>query len=279
MAEPVLEHPRYQPLQVLGRGGQGLVVRVRDREAPELPLVAKIWRAGTLEQAALAAEFALLRRLDIPGLVRAHDFGRDLRTQAPFFVEDFVDGETAKAFVDALPEQRVARLAYLLSEVAATLAALHDAAFVHGDLKPEHVRVTREERVFVLDLGSALARSPASAADSPIALTPAFAAPELRAGARPTRASDLYSLGALAWALAVGSAPNAATPKLRRVAAWVPPSLADVIDGLLEAHPRDRPHSAENVLELLGHANLPTTSRVAPPPVGRATQLAELLVP
>jgi DNA-binding NtrC family response regulator len=279
MLEPLLVHPRYEPLQLLGRGGQGVVLRVRDREAPELPLAAKIWLGGALEPAALAAEFALLRRLDIPGLVRAHDFGRDQRTQAPFFVEDFVDGETARAFVAARPERRVARLAYLMSEVAATLAALHDAAFVHGDLKPEHVRVTREERVFVLDLGSALSRSPASSASAPIALTPAFAAPEVRGGARPTRASDLYSLGALAWALAMGSAPSVTAPKLRRVAPWVPPTLAELIDSLLEPHPRDRPRDLERVLERLGHADLPAARRGAPPPIGRGIQLAGLLEP
>ena len=279
MGEPLLVHPRYEPGPVLGRGGQGMVLRVRDREAPERPLVAKIWLAGTFDRSVLAAEFALLRRLDIPGLVRAHDFGRDQRTDAPFLVEDFVSGETARAFVDALPERRASRLAYLISEVIATLAALHDAAFVHGDLKPEHVRITADERVFVLDLGSAWARSDAAVTDAPVALTPAFAAPEVRAGARPTRASDLYSLGALAWALAVGSPPSVRPQKLRRVANWVPPSLADLIDGLLEPHPSDRPAHAERVLEQLGHANLPPVRRAAPPPIGRANQLVSLLEP
>ena len=279
MREPLLVHPRYEPGPVLGRGGQGVVLRVRDREAPERPLAAKIWLAGTWDPSALAAEFALLRRLDIPGLVRAHDFGWDQRTAAPFLVEDFVDGEPAQAFVDALPERRGARLAYVVSELAATLAALHDAAFVHGDLKPEHVRVTADERVFVLDLGSALARSPAGAKDEPVALTLAFAAPEVRAGARPTRASDLYSLGALAWALTVGTPPNVRPQKLRRVANWVAPSLADLIDHLLEPHPRDRPEDAERVLERLGHADLPRARRAVPPPIGRAAQLASLLEP
>ncbi|HEY3254055.1 MAG TPA: sigma 54-interacting transcriptional regulator, partial [Polyangiaceae bacterium] len=164
-------------------------------------------------------------------------------------------------------------------EVAATLAALHDAAFVHGDLKPEHVRVTADERVFVLDLGAALARSPNDQRDAPVALTPAFAAPEVRAGARPTRASDLYSLGALAWSLAVGSPPGVRPQKLRRLAGWVPPSLAELIDALLEPHPRDRPEDAERVLEQLGLAELPSARRAAPPPIGRAHQLASLLEP
>lgn len=275
----LLVHPRYEPGPILGRGGQGVVMHVRDREAPERPLVAKVWLSCAFEPAQLAAEFALLRRLDVPGLVRAHDFDRDQRTGAPFLVEDFVDGETARAFVGAVPERRVARLAYVLSEVAATLAALHDAAFVHGDLKPEHVRVTREERVFVLDLGSALASSPSNFATERVALTPSFAAPELRAGARPSPASDLHSLGALAWALAAGSPPAIRPQKLRRIAPWVPPSLADLIDSLLESHPRDRPESAEQVLEHLGHARLPAARRAAPPPIGRASQLATLLEP
>jgi DNA-binding NtrC family response regulator len=255
-----------------------MVLRVRDREAPQLPLVAKVWRAGTFDPSALAAEFALLRRLDIRGLVRAHDFDRDERSGAPFLIEDFVDGETAQAFVEAVPAHRVARLGHVISEVAATLAALHDAAIVHGDLKPEHVRVTAGERVMVLDLGSACARSPATFADQPIALTLAFAAPEVRGGARPTRASDLYSLGALAWTLATGTL-HEHPQKLRRVAHWVPPSLGDVIDRLLEQHPRDRPESAEQILEQLGRAALPTARRVAPPVIGRASQLRTLLEP
>jgi len=276
---PLLVHPRYEPGPVLGRGGQGLVLRVHDREAPERPLAAKIWLAGTFDPSALAAEFALLRRLDIRGLVRAHDFGRDQRTSHPFLVEDFIDGVTAQVFVDAIAERRVARLAYVIAEVAATLAALHDAAFVHGDLKPEHVRVTADERVVVLDLGSALARSPAHVSERSVALTPAFAAPEVRAGARPTRASDLYSLGALAWALVTGGPPKVRPQKLRRVAGWVPPSLADLIDRLLEPHPHDRPEDAEGVLERLGLAALPSARRAAPTPIGRARQLASLLEP
>ncbi len=120
-------------------------MQVRDREAPERPLVAKVWLSGAFDPRSWRPNLPCCDRLDIPGLVRAHGFDRDRRTGAPFLVEDFVDGETARAFVAAVPERRAARLAYVISEVAATLAALHDAAFVHGDLKPEHVRVTGQD--------------------------------------------------------------------------------------------------------------------------------------
>src|SRR6185436_14418661 len=46
-------HPRYEAGQELGRGGQGVVVRAVDREAPQRPLVAKVFRAGAFLEHAL----------------------------------------------------------------------------------------------------------------------------------------------------------------------------------------------------------------------------------
>ena len=57
-----------------------MVVRVVDREAPEVARVAKVFRAGAFQEEALAGEFALLARARIPGLARAHDLARCTRT-------------------------------------------------------------------------------------------------------------------------------------------------------------------------------------------------------
>src|SRR6185503_6108626 len=136
-----------------------VVVRAVDREAPLRPLVAKVFRAGAFREHALLGEFALLARTNIPGLVRAHDLGRCTRTGAPFLIEDFIDGPDAAAWVHgAAPQDRGLRLLAILTEVAATLALLHDAGFVHGDLKPAHVRIADAEkapRAILLDLGAA----------------------------------------------------------------------------------------------------------------------------
>ncbi|HVY32499.1 MAG TPA: sigma 54-interacting transcriptional regulator [Polyangiaceae bacterium] len=273
---PLLVHPRYEVGAELGRGAQGVVVRVVDREAPERALVAKVWHGGRFDAAALQSEFSLLCRLDVPGLVRAHDFGRDARSGACFFVEDFVEGAASNDFVaEARGSERVERLLLVLSELTATLAALHEAAFVHGDLKPEHVRVTRAGRVFLLDLGAAVTSS-REQPGGPSLLTPAFAAPERLAGERPSALSELFSLGALAWTLACGAPPASARGKLRSLAPWLPPSLADLIERLLEPHPRDRPESAEAVLRALGLAGLESARRAVPAPVGRERELALL---
>jgi DNA-binding NtrC family response regulator/tRNA A-37 threonylcarbamoyl transferase component Bud32/tetratricopeptide (TPR) repeat protein len=274
MNEPSLVHARYEAGPLLGQGAQGFVLRVFDREARARPLVAKVWRSASFDPALLAAEFSLLSRLDIRGLVRAHDWGRDEQSGAPFLIEDFVAGVCARDFVQRDENGRQQRLATVLVEVAATLSALHDAAFLHGDLKPDHVRVTADQSVLVLDLGCALDAERRGAGAT--GFTPAFAAPEVRAGARPGRGSDLFSLGALCWYLATGSPPPTGRAKLRSQAPWVPPSLGDVIESLLELHPRDRPASADELLRRLGQQQLASSRRTAPAPIGRERELGAL---
>ncbi len=284
----ILSHPRYEAGPILGRGGQGVVLRVVDRENPHRELVAKIWADAASGQA-IAGEFALLSRSRIPGLVRAHDLARDERTGAPFLVEDYVEGADAAEWIEGEQESnRSERLGTLLAEVGTTLAALHDVGFVHGDMKPAHVRVTAARRAMVLDLGSAVMRghsdltgNTGTPRDIPWAVTRGFAAPEVQAGARPSPLSDLYSLGALAWKCCTGRAPDRRQSlALRDVAPWVFPKLAEAIEHLLAPHPSDRPGGARELLRLLGSSGVPGPftgdSRFAP--LGRERTFDDLLV-
>ncbi|WP_437665412.1 sigma 54-interacting transcriptional regulator [Sorangium sp. So ce1182] len=284
--EPFVAHARYEPGEILGQGAQGVVGRVIDREARGRELVAKVFREGAFREDTLLGEFALLARLRVPGVVRAHDLGRDERTGAPFLVEEYVAGDDAAAWVQEGPAaERPARLARVLGGVARTLAALHDAGFVHSDLKPAHVRMRPlgggSAEAVLLDLGAAVSR--ARAPGGAVAFTSAFAAPELLAGGAPSPASDLYSLGALAWCSAAGRPPGPwrARRPLRDAAPWVQPSVAEVIEALLALHPRDRPPEAREVLRQLGVAAAEAGIAVGTPPapIGRERELEALQQP
>lgn len=275
---PVFSHLRYVPGKELGRGAQGVVVRVMDREAPTLPLVAKVWQGRSFRDVALQGEFALLSRLRVPGLVRAHDFGRCAETGAPFFIEGFVDGPEAHAWVaDVADSAKGARVLFVLASLASTIARLHESGFLHGDLKPVHVRIASSGQTqvpMVLDLGAAVAR--VQVKGQALALTPAFAAPEIRAGAAPSVAADLYSLGATIWAIVTGAPP---LPSPRRPlfdqAPWLPPSAAKIVDEMLSEHPQDRPAHARDILGRLGIAGIsPALPAI---PMGRDKELDILI--
>ena len=258
---PALVHPRYSSGALLGQGAQGVVIRVVDREDPERPLVAKVLAPGKFSEAWLEGEFSLLARVFVPGLVRAHDFGRDEGTGMPFLVEDFVDGPDAATWVAAASSdsERVNRLIMILSTVAQTLCFLHDAGFLHGDLKPDHVRIQGEQQPTLLDLGAAVRWSRAEIAAA-TAFTPGYAAPELLAGAAPSPRTDLYALGALAYAIVTGTTPTAGATDMRRNARWVPSALAELVEAMIATHPEDRPKDARALLARLAHA-CPTEQR------------------
>ncbi|MDI1481036.1 sigma 54-interacting transcriptional regulator [Polyangium sp. y55x31] len=282
-----LVHARYAAGEPLGRGAQGIVLRVVDREDPSRALTAKVFRPGAFEPSALLGEFALLSRLRLPGVVRAHDLGHDARTGAPFLVEDFVPGLDAATWVRGATDDadHNRRLADLCAGVAASLAALHDAGFLHGDLKPAHVRMRPEAlgvRPVLLDLGAAVFFR-ARASGQSIAASPGYAAPEVLAGAAPTIRSDLYGLGALAWAAAAGAPPPLGNAKKRLSTScpWLRPTLAEIVEALVEAHPLDRPEDARRVLSFLGASAIRAGERLgAPPsPIGREAEIAALSAP
>ncbi|HET9929619.1 MAG TPA: sigma 54-interacting transcriptional regulator, partial [Polyangiaceae bacterium] len=270
----VLSHPRYRSLGELGRGSQGVVVRVTDAEAPERALVAKVYLRGELDRESFRSEFRLLARLDAPGLVRVRDLCVDEATNRPFLVEDFVAGRTIEEEVQSAPEaQRSQSLARLLASAAHALATLHAAGFVHGDLKPAHVKINHQGEAVLLDLGSAVAQASAA----PPSATAGYLAPERTPGSRATVASDLYALGAVAFKAATGDLPEPGERGLRLRATWLDARVADAIEALVARGAHERPSDAADVIARVGRAvPEPGDLRRHFGTVGREQELAEL---
>ncbi len=104
-----------------------------------------------------------------------------------------------------LPEPLVRSIA---RQIAGGLAALHAAGMVHGDLKPENVRLDAEGNAVLLDLGFARSTVPAPSrfpAARPGSLP--YLSPEQARGGQGTEKSDVFALGVLAFELATGLHP------------------------------------------------------------------------
>jgi serine/threonine protein kinase len=128
------------------------------------------------------------------------------RTREAFFVGHEVPvGKTLAAVIAEGKPSEEAQVLLLIDQISAGLAALHARNVVHGDVSPESVRLEKEG-VYVLT-GAGLSRPRPDMAYVDVAGTPGFVAPDALDGGRHSPASDIYSLGCVAWSLIAGRPP------------------------------------------------------------------------
>lgn len=208
---PDLLRGRYEPLEVVGQGGEGRVLKALDRQHDRI-VALKVRTVGDgADRDAMLTEARIL--LAIPP-----------HSNLPLVREDFFDGDQYVIAMDWIEGTDLAKLVRArgspglapssvfrwLADAASALTHLHtlERPVVHGDLKPANLILTSGGRVVLVDFG--LSSAPDSARRR--GGTVGYAAPELAAGGAPSRASDVYSLAATAFELLVGEPPTGIRP-------------------------------------------------------------------
>lgn len=255
---------RYRLEQPLGSGAHGITYLAR-HEYLNHPCVVKTlpFPAHFADQAArrLRAEASAGFRVSDPHVVRVIDC--DSTKGWWYFVMEYVEGiDLAAANPGAvLPWQAVLRIA---QDAARGLDAIHRARLLHRDIKPANLLLGTDGRVRIADLGVVeLASAGGEEHGRWPTGTTAYAAPEiLSRDQAPSAASDLYSLGATLYELAVGHPPRDGNPyrilldSPSDLISWpdqsdAPPWLQTAILRLLAHHPHDRIASAAALRALL----------------------------
>ena len=209
---------RYRLIARLGRGGMGAVYLGHDtllnRDVAVKVVEGDSGSAAFAQR--LAGEAQILARLEHPGIVPVHDFGRSPEG-LDYYVMKHVEGETFARYCTR-NTTLVDRLR-VLRRVAETIAFAHAQGVVHGDLSPRNVMVGAFGEVLTLDWGLARAatsridRAEASRSAAPDVTaqrigTPGYAAPELTHASAPlTSAADIYALGGLLHLACIGAHP------------------------------------------------------------------------
>lgn len=239
---------RYEPLEVVGRGGQGEVVKALDRMHGRVVALKLRAAPSEHERDAILAEARILLSLrphSLLPLVREDFFEGDRYV----LVMDWVEGETLRALLDArgapgLPLEEA--LGYL-SDVAQALDHLHrhDPPIVHKDVKPANVIVSTDGKAILVDFGIAAGPGVSGGAGG----TRGYVAPELAAGAVAGPAADVYGLAATAFSLLTGSPPRAgAHPRWK----GIPKDRARLLDAALRRglslDPTRRPATASDLV-------------------------------
>ncbi len=232
---------RYVLETRLGVGGMGTVWRASDSVSGK-QVALKLLNARYATHAASAKRFLrearLMRGVVHPGVAALHRFGPT--SDGALLIEmEYVAGETLRDRVvrqkSGLPMDLGLRV---LDGLLAALAACHDAAVVHCDIKPENVMLVEggaPGQIKLLDFGIAQPPGPMEHGEDFVVLgTPAFMSPEQVRGNPLDGRADLYLVGCLTFELLTGDPPFTAESPIelcQHQALSPPPTLQERLPG------------------------------------------------
>ena len=276
----------YEMLQVLGKGGFGIVFRAFDETlqrvvavkvmAPQIATLSPARKRFVRE----ARSSAAVRHENV---VHVYEVGEQ---PLPYLVMEFVPGETLQQKLDRSGPLDVSEVLRTGRQIAEGLAAAHASDLIHRDIKPANILLEGgSQKVKITDFGLARAADDASISQSGvIAGTPMFMAPEQALGREIDQRADLFSLGSVLYQMVSGRPPFRAptalavlkrvteeTPRpIPEIIPETPAWLCEIIAKLHAKNPNERYQSAREIADVLAdceaqlkaHAKIKDFSRI-----------------
>jgi eukaryotic-like serine/threonine-protein kinase len=203
----------YELLEEVGRGGQGVVFRARQKSLNRIVALKVIglgqWATKAhLKRFRLEAEAAA--SLDHPCIVPIYEVGE--RDGQCYFSMKFVEGGQLDEVVKGAP-MSIRQAAELIAKVARTVHYAHEHGILHRDIKPGNILVDAKGEPHLTDFGLARLVETESTVTRTLEVlgTPSYMAPEQAVGnnAMLTSATDVYGLGAVLYQLLTNHPPFA----------------------------------------------------------------------
>jgi serine/threonine-protein kinase len=210
-------------LEVLGRGGMGVVFRAFDDKLQRVVAI-KVLAGHLASNGSARKRFvrearaaAAVTHANVIAIYAVEDAG-----PLPYLVMQCIDGRTLQEKLDRSGPLGLKQILRIGLQIAEGLAAAHRQGLIHRDIKPANILLENcIERVKITDFGLARAVDDASLSQSSlIAGTPLYMSPEQARGEPLDYRSDLFSLGSVLYLMCAGHPPfRAASPMavLKRV--------------------------------------------------------------
>ena len=251
---------RYALESRIATGGMGEVWRANDTVLGRRVAV-KLLKTEYADDATFRSRFETEARhaasLHHPGVAAVYDFGESAPSDGsgvarPYLVMELVDGQPLSALLEPGHPLDPDATRDLLAQAADALGAAHAAGIVHRDVKPANLLVTPGRTVKITDFGIARAAEGMSLTETGQVMgTPQYLSPEQAQGGTATPASDVYSLGVVAFECLAGHRPYVAETAVATALAHlrepvpdlpddVPADLAAVVRRAMAKSPEDR---------------------------------------
>jgi serine/threonine protein kinase len=258
----------YEVLEVVGRGGFGVVLKAYDESLHRVVAI-KVLSSHLASNATARKRFA--REAEAAAAV-AHEHVVTIHAvekdhEPPYIVMQYVSGASLQDRLDREGPLEVKEILRIGAQTARGLAAAHAQGVIHRDIKPGNILLENGvERVKITDFGLARTLDDASLTQSGvIAGTPQYMSPEQANGEAVDHRADLFSLGSVLYALCTGRPPFRAStlmgvlkrvseddPRpIREVNPEIPDWLEAIVERLHAKHPADRFQAAAELAERL----------------------------
>ena len=251
---------RYELLSRIAIGGMGEVWEATDHVIGRTVAI-KILKdeymgdPGFLERFRAEARHAAL--VNHEGIASVFDYGEE--NGSAFLVMELVPGEALSTILERDGALSSDKTLDIVAQTASALQAAHAAGLVHRDIKPGNLLITPDGRVKITDFGIArIADQVPLTATGQVMGTVQYLSPEQASGHAASPATDVYSLGIVAYECLAGKRPFTGESQVAIAMAQIneqPPPLPDsvpvpvrnLVMAMIAKKPADRPSSAATV--------------------------------
>jgi eukaryotic-like serine/threonine-protein kinase len=256
---------RYTLIERIATGGMGEVWRGSDQllgRPVAIKMLAAMHAGDEQFRARFRAEARYASSLSHSGITRVFDYGEQSPLGGPYLVMELVDGQPLSEILERYGRLDPNVVLDIVAQAARALDAAHRAGIVHRDIKPGNLLIMADGTTKITDFGIAKANAPDInlTATGIVMGTALYVSPEQATGAPLTGASDVYSLGVVAYECLAGDPPFLADQPLAIAIMHkhdpvpplppdVPRPVADLVYAMLAKNPEDRPESARHVAD------------------------------
>jgi eukaryotic-like serine/threonine-protein kinase len=257
---------RYAGIALIATGGMGEVWRGVDMRLNR-PVAIKMLSAVHADdqqfRARFRAEAQYASALSHRGITKVYDYGERSPLGGPYLIMELVDGQPLSEILERYHRLDPYVVLDIVAQAARALDAAHQAGIVHRDIKPGNLLIMADGTTKITDFGIAKANSIQAVnltATGIVMGTALYVSPEQATGSPLTGASDVYSLGVVAYECLAGDPPFMADQPLAIAIMHkhepvpplppdVPRPVADLVYAMLAKTPDGRPESAMHVAD------------------------------
>ena len=197
---------RYQIVEMIGRGGMGVVYKAIDKEINRI-VALKMIRPELSRDPAMLEQFKreliLAREISHEHVIRIHDLGEEGGIR--YISMKYIDGTNLWDLLRATGRLTGERVVSIGLQICAALGAAHRKGVIHRDLKPQNIMIDRDGDAQVMDFGIARSLESSETAEyGSVTGTPSYMSPEQARGEAGDARSDIYALGCILYEMLTG---------------------------------------------------------------------------